>query len=342
MDIKHACECLELSIDDLYKLTKSDIKKHYYRMALKSHPDKNGNTIESTDHFQKINRAYEYLLNEIVLIDDNDNDSNNNNDNYDDNDYSQNTDTNINTSDYLSSSSVYINILSICISNILRYDYNYNIFINQFVKDLLVIGSKLTNEKVFELFHNINKNQTLEIYSFLCKYKDILYVSPYILELVSLVIKEKYKDDLIFILTPSIDDLLDNNLYKLVVNNNTYLVPLWHTELYFDYNDPVTKTNVDEKEIIVFCNPLLSEEITIEDSNIYYNLLVVFDKKTLLDNPFIELNIGRHLFKIPTCELKVQHFQYYTLKNKGISKINENDMYNVSYRGDIIVKITFQ
>ena len=68
----------------------------------------------------------------------------------------------------------------------------------------------------------------------------------------------------------------------------------------------------------------------------------MFDKKTLLDNPFIELNIGRHLFKIPTCELKVQHFQYYTLKNKGISKINENDMYNVSYRGDIIVKITFQ
>ena len=337
MDIKKACDLLELNFDDFYKIKKSDIKKKYYKMALKAHPDKNGNTNDSKIHFQNINIAYEYLLNQLSLID-----INNDTDYYD-----VEPESNNNNNDNLNISSVYINILSMCISNLLKHDYkdykyNNHSFLQVFIKDLLVIGTKLTKEKIFDLFKTINKTQTIEIYSFLSKYKEILYISPFILELVSLVIKQRYKDDLIFVLTPSIDDLLDNNLYKLVVDNMTYVVPLWHTELYFDYNDPITKKNIDEKEIIVFCNPILPENITIEDNNIYYNLLVVFNKQNLLDTLFIEFTIGHNIYHIPTSELKIKNIQYYTLKNKGISKINEHDMYNVSCKGDIIVKIIFQ
>jgi hypothetical protein len=32
--------------------------------------------------------------------------------------------------------------------------------------------------------------------------------------------------------------------------------------------------------------------------------------------------------------------QYYRIKNEGLSKINENDIYDVSTKSDIIVNIT--
>ena len=160
-----------------------------------------------------------------------------------------------------------------------------------------------------------------------------MHISNYIIELVSSVIKDKYKDDLIFILTPSIDDILDNNLYKLIVDDQAYLVPLWHNELYFD----LAKDN-SNKEIIVFCNPVLPDELTIEESNIYYNLLVQFDKG-LMEDTHLHFTIGNRAFKIPIYELKIKRTQYYTFKNAGISKIIENDIYNVNYHGDLIVKI---
>ena len=44
---------------------------------------------------------------------------------------------------------------------------------------------------------------------------------------------------------------------------------------------------------------------------------------------------------IPLKQLYMKKEQYYTLKCQGIAQIFENDIYNISCKGDIIVKLVF-
>jgi hypothetical protein len=49
--------------------------------------------------------------------------------------------------------------------------------------------------------------------------------------------------------------------------------------------------------------------------------------------------IGDKSFDILVSELLMKREQYYRIKNQGLTKINEEDIYNVSERADIFVKI---
>lgn len=325
MDIQIACNLLD--IDDLTrgnytKLTYDYVKRKYHKMALKWHPDKNGNTLEATHRFQKINEAYTYLITELELDKDNED-------------------------DFVSSSSskeepkdeqMYTSLLSVFLSGILKVDTkSMTDLLVKIVKDIVLNGSKVISTKIID---DLDKEKSLELYNFLNKYKHILYIAPQTLEFVSSLIKEKYKNDRVYILNPSIDDLLDNNIYKLYVDQQLYLAPLWHNELYFE--DP------DKNDIIVLCVPELPEDISIdENNNIHCNLLVAFEKEMIINQQInqgdLNVNIGRHVFKIPIDKLYMKKEQKYFIKGRGISHIFENDIYNQSNhgKGDIIVSITF-
>ena len=66
MDLNKALTILE--IGQLTNLTEEYIKKKYHKLALINHPDKNGNSLESTNKFQEINEAYDLLLKELHTI----------------------------------------------------------------------------------------------------------------------------------------------------------------------------------------------------------------------------------------------------------------------------------
>ena len=67
MNIQQAFEILDINLNEtkISDITPEYIKKKYYKQALINHPDKNGNTYLSTEKFQKISEAYDYLLNEL-------------------------------------------------------------------------------------------------------------------------------------------------------------------------------------------------------------------------------------------------------------------------------------
>jgi hypothetical protein len=121
----------------------------------------------------------------------------------------------------------------------------------------------------------------------------------------------------------------------LYVDNELYLVPLWHNELYFDAKEG--------GDIIVLCKPNLPYNISLdENNNIIYKVSIKIDSELcnmIKENGFVSCDIGEKNFRIPLSNLYMKEDQIYKIKGRGISRIQENDMYNVSCKGDIIIKI---
>jgi len=309
MDIQQASVILELEMIQIVDI--KIVKKQYHKLALQNHPDKNGNTEESTQKFKQINEAYFYLKDMNENIDSKNANSEN------DNDESDCNNKNNNNNDYL-------NILKIFITNIIQCSNKDAVF--EIIKDIVVSCKQIS----LKLFEGLDKYICIEIYEFINKYKSILHISQDTIDSVKIVILEKFKNDKIYILNPSINDLFENNVYKISILDDTYLVPLWHNELYFDGTDG---------EIIVKCIPDLPENVTIDENN---NLTISLDvqlTQELLDKPCINFYLGDKCIQVLLNQLNVQKSQIILFKRQGISQINDSDMYNVSVKADIIAII---
>ena len=319
MDYKKAFEILEIDTNNTSynDITIELIKKKYHKLALQNHPDKNGNTPESNEKFRQINEAYNYLKREIKNI----NSANCENDDLE-NDDLENEDQ---------PSSVYFDILKLFIKGLLDGKYN-DVFIN-IVQDIVSGYKKIS----LKLFDNLDRENAINVYLFLSKYKSILHLSDSILDDIKAVVIQKYDDVEIYKLNPNINDLLNNNMYKLYVNDKLYLVPLWYGEVYFD-NENENSNN----EIIVLCEPELPEGVKIDDdNNIYIEKTINIQTELpglVLNNESIIIEIGDQRYHILVSELSMKREQYYKIKNQGITKPND-DICNVSQKADIIVKI---
>jgi len=317
MDYKKAFEILEIDTNNTNytDITIELIKKKYHKLALQNHPDKNGNTPESNEKFRQINEAYNYLKREIKNI---------NSANCENNDDLINEDQ---------PSSVYFDILKLFIKGLLDGKYN-DVFIN-IVQDIVSGYKKIS----LKLFDNLDRENAINVYLFLSKYKSILHLSDSILDDIKAVVIQKYDDVEIYKLNPNINDLLNNNMYKLYVNDKLYLVPLWYGEVYFDNENENENSN---NEIIVLCEPELPEGVKIDDdNNIYIEKTINIQTELpglVLNNESIIIEIGDQRYHILVSELSMKREQYYKIKNQGITKPND-DICNVSQKADIIVKI---
>jgi hypothetical protein len=304
MNFNKALETLE--IDSKYHdLTLDFIKKRYKKLALKYHPDKNGDTKESTERFKKINEAYNYLRSEGLYFVNEEEDE-------DEPDDSQ---------------SIYLNVLKNFIKSVM--DGDYIDVIAKIVNNILNKGKQIS----LKIFEDLDKDLALNVYIFLSRYKSILHFNDDLLEIVKKMVIQKYDNVEIYKLNPSIDDLMYCKFYKLYVQEQLYLVPLWHKESYYDGSGC---------EIIAICEPDLPEDISIDDDN---NLVV--DVEIYADNNFINMietdaslsvDIGDKIFYIPLSDLYMKKEQYYYIKGQGLVNVKK-DLYDLSDKSDIIFRI---
>jgi hypothetical protein len=148
MNCKVALEILELN--SLSCLTSESLNKQYRKLALKYHPDKNGNTEESNEKFKEVNEAYQYLKREI----------------------------NCNDEEESQSSSLYIDILKNFMKTVLEGKYDE--LLVTIVTNIMSTGKKLS----IQLFDNLDKAALLSIYTFLSNYRNTLHLSSEILDII--------------------------------------------------------------------------------------------------------------------------------------------------------------
>jgi DNA-directed RNA polymerase beta subunit len=156
-----------------------------------------------------------------------------------------------------------------------------------------------------------------------------------ILESVRKVVQEKFDNVLIYKLNPTINDLLNNNIYKLNVNEEICYVPLWINESYFD---------ISGCEVIVLCEPELSDNVFIDEYNNIHIVREVSIENELVDlltnNNSLKIEISDKVFEISIEKLNMRKEQIYIIKKAGLDIFDDFDInHTYSEKGDIIVKI---
>jgi hypothetical protein len=181
-----------------------------------------------------------------------------------------------------------------------------------------------------KVFDELDKDTALNIYIFLSNYRSTLHLSSETLDDIREIVVKKYDNVQIYKLNPTLNDLMNNNIYKLYVNEELFLVPLWHNECYFESSIG---------EMIVLCEPELPENIILDDDN---NICIQVERKIddnlIKNDEMISINIGDKIFYIHPSQLYIKREQFYRIKNEGLSKAKK-DIYDVSEKTDIIVKI---
>jgi len=299
MNYDKAREILDLS--DSW--TEKDLKGQYRKKALIFHPDKNVEQ-DTTADFQLIQEAYEFLSEESEILDQNEEEG------------------------VSASPKEYQSMLFKFLSPILSSDVFQEIKTKVFYTILNKITSKC-EDKAVELLGKLDKKAFAKIYQLLLANKDVLHLGSDIMAKMEEMFSEKVQNDECIILNPFLEDLFENNLYKLTDNGITYLVPLWHHELIYD------KGGAD---LYVKCIPLLPDNIEIDEkNNIHVKMSISLEDAWTKDE--IEIEIGARKFPIIRRNLKLVETQIVLLANCGISKINTDDIYNVSKKSDIYIHI---
>ena len=291
MDFEKACEVLEIS----QKHLDEDVKKAYFRMALRYHPDKYKQ--DNGEKFKQIKEAYDFLthnkgVNKIEI------------------------DENID----------YKELIKMCMKYFSPETQWDSLFVDTSFTGILKDCQKIS----LKIFDKLNKDKANQVYEFMCNYNYVLGLDPELLVKFKEKLQKKMVYDNIIILNPTLADLLNDNIFKLEVENKDFYVPLWHHELHYSLQD---------KDLIVRCEPEIQKDIWINESNNMY-IQKQISISDLFQKGFYEFEIGEKSFKITSDSLKItKEKQIVLLKEAGILRINEEHTYDASIRGDIYVEV---
>jgi hypothetical protein len=282
MNKEIACSILNIKSP----FSKESLKKAYFIAALEYHPDKNNNP-DATIIFQNITEAYNYLNNYINYpeVDNNPDDINDQ----------------------------YSNLINEFISITINKFSNVNR--EQITNLINCFKNNCTNFSI-KIIEDLNQETIFKIWDYVNKFKDVLNFSKETLSKIENVIKKKLENNSIILLNPTLKNILNNDTFKLEIENEIFYVPLWKDLTLFE--------TTNKKYLYVKCIPDLSDNINIIKENNNYNIHININTslKSILKKP-IEINIPNNNITIPTEELKIKNYQKFIFKNCGINNLND-------------------
>ena len=146
-------------------------------------------------------------------------------------------------------------------------------------------------------------------------------------------LQSKCSRDQTIVLHPSLANIVNDQVFRLVVHNQTYWIPLWVEELVYDQGD---------HDLIVQCNPVLPSNVVVDDSHLYvyreYSITKDVWGHHTLD---VAIDGIEPSFHIPVSKLRITHLpQKILISTHGIPRTNTEKVYDVSRRGSIFALIT--
>jgi len=295
-----------------------DVIKRQYRIhALKYHPDKNKDP-SANDKFVEINEAYEYLMKHHR------NYSANESDNFFniDEDIFTKIDECMHTQD-----NSYTNILLSFIKSIVRGESRESLYYT-----ILQKVSTMCESNAIDMLEKLDKHILLKTYEILNKYPDAFHFKQTFLDKIKGIIYRKNESSECIILNPTLDDLYNNNLYRFTYKDESYIVPLWHHELVYDY------MNTD---VYIKCYPMLPDNITIDSKN-NIRLTVQYKIQDLLNMDTIIVQCHNKKLPIDVSTLRITERQTITFAKQGISRINTENIYEISKKSDVYITVVLQ
>ena len=279
------------------KFGEGEIKKAYYKKALQFHPDKYKK--DDGEQFRKIKEAYEKLLK------------------------AHNSDI---SSDDIELT--YMDLIKKCLRHIMPEFKWDDMFLDSTLKTLLKDCKKVS----ISLFNKLSKEKALEVYVFLSKHMELLNLDKDFVDEMLSIIRKRSESDNIIILNPDINNLINDDIYKLTVNHKVFYVPLWHSEIVYDE---------EGADLIVRSIPDISSNITIDNyNNLHIN--ITEDISYILDNEKLEFKIGKKVFEINQEKIRITKQQTLVLPNEGLLLSDHDNLYNTKKRAHIYVHLTLE
>lgn len=308
MNFIEACNNLYLTPNERQIFTKDIIKRAYYKQALKYHPDKGGDAVI----FQKKKDSYDVLMNELMSR-------------QSCKSKSVDTDNSIDESEEANETyeSMLVNLVEYIIKNKTEFRNIDKVMIKTTLKSILQGCGSYS----IKLFEQLDLDKCRSIYTFLSQNPYLSNLNEQNLKCFKEIIQNKMKNNNVILLNPSLNDLLNDNIYKLEVDDDTHYIPLWHDELII--NDMIVKSipDIDNNTTITKNNDII----------IKHNSSI----KELFDNGYENINIDGNIFKILSNDIKItKHPQFIVLKNRGKLIPNKNNLYDTKRRGNVIIELT--
>jgi hypothetical protein len=295
----------------------AELNKRYRILALQMHPDKNGNSPEATAAFQELNTAYNLLLPGA-------NDSNG-------------TKCAADANTHTSYSNIFMNFIESLFSKKHKPENDNGVRIPPMLMDLL--------HRIIHDYASVSVNAALDaldpatlcqLYETLEQYNAAIRMDARIFAEITRLIREKMQKNNVIILTPSLKDVIQNNISVLQYEGQTFYVPLWHSELHY-------RLEGSDQQLIVKCMPELPGHMSI-DANNELHIDVRADIKELLNRSGGVLRIPLYddeCVELRVSELHLTARQTVVLRNTGcgISLICANDIYEEKNRAPVCVHV---
>jgi hypothetical protein len=192
--------------------------------------------------------------------------------------------------------------------------------------------------KAIEYLETLDRRILKIVYSILCKYRTVLHLDETFLSTIEQMLRTKFAKDEWIVLHPTVSDLFNANLYRLKVNGQQYIVPLWHQELVYDGVEENGKAGT---EIFVECVPKLPANVSIDEKN---NVHIKITRKLsdIWQADYIEFVIDDtydNVLQYPVSGLNMVRKQTRVLVGHGIPLISTVDMYDITKRSDVYIHL---
>jgi hypothetical protein len=342
MKIEEAREILKIT-DTVFTL--KELKQAHRTYALMYHPDKN-REIDAVARFQEIQTAYECLLPYVTSDSSLDFDL----------DMEQENNTSTGHSSYSVILKYFMGSLQTTYSD-KRYD-----IMKEMVEKMLSVCEK----QAIQILEKIEGVKFQTVYTVLTKYRHVFLLSPeFYVEMEKLLEKKMGMGSIEIIeLYPKIEDVFANMVYKLVRNEETYYVPLWHQEMVFEESDLGENEGEEEeeentrKEFMVRCTPDFSSlrnktwdlpiielrETWIDDENnvhlqMVFSMLALWECSQCKKEIIVFFSDTKSVCFLPeNIFILAEREQVLRWRKEGISCIS-NNMCDVSRKSDLILHV---